>query len=522
MVTITATSQALMTEKMSVVAKVVFGNAVLSGSYVFSTRGRLTNTDDFFARVGSFSAGGGSIIGHEDTNQAGASGAVKTQRTITGSYSVGQDGRGTMQFCEDSNGAPCPMGSTSATAFFRIVVVSPQQAQIIEFSSPTTSSAIVSSSGEMDLQDSSVLNTGSGTLPLAGTYSFVFSGVSSASTQESAIGEFAALGFSNNGISSISAGSSTAPGEIDINNGISQTANALNGSTYAYSSSGRGTLTLSFGSPATPLLFTFYMVSPGRAKFMETDPSSVSILVGDAYKQETSVTCGWGSNALSNSVVFETAGASSGVEIADVGSFTATSVSATNGSVTLASLDENSGGTVPPPQIATLSGNYSVNACGKGGLTVGSHAYIFYPISTSFGVLEETTAGIVASGILVQSQGGPFVDGSLSGSYALRLSGTNAAGAAGKREEILGQVTSDGAGKVTGGTLDINNFGAATAGVANTGTYLPDSSPATTLRAVAHLTSATNLVLYMVSPTLFFVLDTDSTGTAIGTINNQF
>jgi hypothetical protein len=31
-----------------------------------------------------------------------------------------------------------------------------------------------------------------------------------------------------------------------------------------------------------------------------------------------------------------------------------------------------------------------------------------------------------------------------------------------------------------------------------------------------------NLVLYMVSPTLFFVLDTDSTGTAIGAINNQF
>jgi hypothetical protein len=31
-----------------------------------------------------------------------------------------------------------------------------------------------------------------------------------------------------------------------------------------------------------------------------------------------------------------------------------------------------------------------------------------------------------------------------------------------------------------------------------------------------------NLVLYMVSPTLFYALDTDATGTALGVIVNQF
>ena len=31
-----------------------------------------------------------------------------------------------------------------------------------------------------------------------------------------------------------------------------------------------------------------------------------------------------------------------------------------------------------------------------------------------------------------------------------------------------------------------------------------------------------NFVLYMVSPTLFYALETDATGTAVGVINNQF
>ena len=513
-VTITATSKALATETMSVTATVVFGNAVLSGPYAFSTSGRLPNSNDFFARVGSFSAGGGQLIGTEDSNQGGASGGVKQQRNFTGAYSVGPDGRGTMQFCEDSNGVPCPFGSASATAFFRIVVVSPQRAQIIEFSPPASSSAVTTASGEMLSQDPSVFGAGDGNL--AGTYTFNFYGVSSASAFESALGEFTANGFGT-----ISAGTLTTPGEMAVDAGVPQT---LATATYSISSNGRGS-----GPGQTPvtiggLNFIFYVVSASHSKFIQVDPSSVSILAGDAYKQQSGVTCGWGSNALGNSVVLETAGASSGVEIADVGSFTATTVTTTNGNVTAGSMDENSGGTVPPPQIATLTGAYTVDPCGRGGLSIGSHTYIFYPISTASAVLQETTSGIVARGFLVQSQGGPIVDASLNGSYALRLSGTNAAGAPGRREDVLGQITSDGNGKLTGGSLDINDFGATTAGVANTGTYLPDASPATTLRAVAHLTSAPSLVLYMVSPTLFYVLDADPApaGTAVGVIDNQF
>ena len=531
-VTITATSKALATETMSVTATVVFGNAVLNGAYAFSTSGRLP-THAFWARVGSFSAGGGSLIGTEDTNQGGTPNTVTTQRSFTGSYSIGPDGRGTMQFCEGTSAA-CPQGSP-ATAYFNIVVISPQQAQMIEFSQPVTpppttvtaGSAAIIAGGEMIAQDQSVFSAGAGNL--SGTYSFNFAGVSASGTEESVLGEFNA-----NGHGTISQGSSTVPGEMDVNPTPGSLPTPLAGTTYSISSNGRGTVTLNNGT--VNLTFSIYPVSASRAKFMEIDTASLatptipaSILVGDAYIQQTSSTCGWALNALSGSTVFETSGLNSlggspGVVIGDIGNFTA---DGTTGAVSAASIDENSAGTVSST-VGTLTGNYTVDSCGRGTLTIGSHSYVFYIISPSDAVLQETTTGIIAHGFMLPSKGGPFVDTTLTGSYGFRLGGTDAAGTAGNREDIVGQVTSAGLGKGLAGTLDLNDFGAAQAPVAiANGMYAP--TPAGSLRATMALPLTTisgattrNLVLYMVSPTLFYVLDTDPAGTAIGVINNQF
>jgi hypothetical protein len=254
-------------------------------------------------------------------------------------------------------------------------------------------------------------------------------------------------------------------------------------------------------------------------------------LVGDAYIQQTSSNCGWALNALSGSTVFETSGLNSlggppGVVIGDIGNFTA---DGTTGAVSAASIDENSGGTVSST-VGTLTGNYTVDSCGRGTLTIGGHSYVFYIISPSDAVLQESTTGIIAHGFMLPSNGGPFVDTTLTGSYGFRLGGTDAAGTTGNREDLLGQVTSAGLGTGLAGTLDLNDFGATQTPVAiANGTYLP--APAGSLRATMALPLTTlsgattrNLVLYMVSPTLFYVLDTDPApaGTAIGVINNQF
>jgi hypothetical protein len=514
-ITITATSQTLTTNSMSITATVVFGNNVLSGPYVFSTTGRVANSSNaFFARVGSLTAGGGTLIGVEDTHQAGASGGFKQQVAFTGSYSVYQDGRGMMQFCEVTGGA-CPLGSP-ATAFFHIVVQSPQRIQIIDFGLGTRP-ATITSAGEMLAQDQSVFGAGVGNL--AGTYSFNFAGISNASAEQSAVGEFTASGVGLNSVAAIFADSPTTPGRIDTD---AAGATTLAASTYSISS-GRGSMTLNTSAPAT-LVFSFYVVSASQSKFLESD-SSGAILVGDAFKQQASATCAWGLNALKGSAVFETFGASSGVAIADVGSFTASN-NGTTGAVSAGSIDENSGGSVSS-QIGTLSGGYSVDSCGRGTLTIGSHSYVFYVVSAAKAVLQETTSGIVAHGSLVQPTGGPFMNSSLSGSYALSLSGTNAAGAAGQRQDIVGQLTADGAGAVKSGSLDINSFGPTQTGVAISGTYAPN--PTGSLRAKVPSLMSTpavampqNLVLYLVSPTQFYALDTDATGTAVGTLDNQF
>jgi hypothetical protein len=121
-------------------------------------------------------------------------------------------------------------------------------------------------------------------------------------------------------------------------------------------------------------------------------------------------------------------------------------------------------------------------------------------ISTGSAVIQETTAGIVAHGSLVQPQGGPFNLASLQSSYALSLSGVNAAG---NEEDFVGQLKTNGAGTVTAGSLDINNFGVPLAGVSNVGTY---ATVAANGRTTMTLTQPQNLVLYFVSPTQVFAM----------------
>jgi hypothetical protein len=426
-----------------------------------------------------------------------------------------------MQFCEDTDTA-CPQGS-AATAYFNIVVVSPSQAQVIEFSSPTSTSARAIGGGEMISQDQTVFTAGNANL--SGTYSFDFSGISASGTEQSNVGDFVANGHGN-----ISAGSSSSPavvpGEIDTNiSGTAPSQAAVTPTTYTVSSNGRGTMILN------GVTFSFYPVSAGRAKFIEIDTptlpaTSASILSGDAYLQQTSSTCGWALSALNGLSVFETSGASANGVIGDVGSFTGSSVAnATSGTISTASVDENNGGTLASA-LGTLTGTYQLDACGRGTLSVGAHSYVFYIIASSNAVLQETTAGVTAHGFLLPSQGGPFVDTTLTGSYAFRLGGTNASGPTANREDFVGQLTSAGTGTGLTGTLDLNDFGTTQAGIPITsGNYPP---PAAGIRETMMLqlgtnpASSRNFVFYMVSPTLFYVLDTDTTGTALGVINNQF
>jgi len=175
-------------------------------------------------------------------------------------------------------------------------------------------------------------------------------------------------------------------------------------------------------------------------------------------------------------------------------------------------------------------GNYTIDSCGKGTLSLSgpaNHSYVFYLISPSSAVIQETTAGVVGDGLMVKAQTGSVSLGALN-SFAINLAGTNAAGAAAMKEDIVGQLNVGSTGSLVAnpagsfGSLDINNSDSlgTTQTVALTSGTLTTSGPSTlTLNSTG---STRTFVLYFVSPTQFFVMGTDSTGVAIGSLYQQF
>ena len=518
-IALTAVSQADSKQTLCVPIILAFGNKSLDGAYAFSTNGRVISTNAFFARAGRFTAGAGNISGGLETyNEVGQGGA--TPHTFIGSYNIGTDGRGVMQFCEDTTASTC--SASAASVFFKVIVVSAQQVQIEEFSAPGSNTAPRTASGQMLLQDTSVFKTSG----LSGAYSFDFSGILTGPTQLSMVGEFSAnsQGLINPSVIS------TIPGILDINNNGNLSQAQISGtSSYSINSSGQGTATLLTNDPTFPnLAFTVYIVSASRAVFIESDGNAV--VAGDAIKQQTS-SCTWGTNSLNGAAVLQTNGKSASGSVTDLIAFTANGT----GTAAAGSNDENNAGAVSSGN--SLGGVYNIDStagqCGRGTLSLGSpasHSYVFYMISTSSAVVQETTSGIVGHGFLVKPQSGSVALEPLS-SFALSLAGTNGAGPNAKREELLGQFNVGSTGSLVAnaggsfGSLDINNADGlgTTQGIALTAGAMTAGN-----RATLSLTSAgpttQHFVLYLVSPTQLFAMSIDPApaGVALGSLYQQF
>ncbi len=501
-VTITAVEANDSTQTASSTATVIFGTATMQGSYTFSVSGvSSSNSGGPFARAGSFSVGvNGTLSGTENLNLPGVA-PSPTPIQFTGLYSIGPDGRGTMQFCEN-NGANACSSTNPVSSNYRIVVLSTQQIQIIPFD---TNPNFVGT-GEADSVPPDTLQLS--VADLSGCYTLDFTGMSSVTTAESVVGYFCSNGKGG-------AGSITS-GELDINNGGTVTTYPLNSSSYTLGGNNQGTMTL-LPAGGTPLNLAFYMVSPSHAKFVETD--ALPVLSGDAFTQATPNQ--WGNSSLNAPFVFELRGSGPSGGITSAGRFFPDA----NGDITTVSLlDQNYSGTVTPVGGATVSGTYAVTPVGRGTITLtngSTNTYIFYMIAQNRAVLQQT-GGFVSDGALVPQSGGPFSGASVTGSYALNLAGLTVGTAT--RESILGQLTATGATGFSSGTLDINSYGTLTTGKAVAGTYTTVIDP-TTGRGVINLNPTTDnlhFVVYFVSPTQLFVMETDSTQLNVGSLNRQF
>jgi hypothetical protein len=447
-----------------------YSTSSLQGQFAFSMSGR--NASGPFFRAGSFSAGGNGKLnsGLEDVNSASC--ATTNPISFAGTYTIGADGRGTMQFAD---------ACTPST--FSFVLVNSNQLQITGFDSTGTAT------GEADLQDPTFFKSSG----LSGTYVFDFGGVHGSSTL-SQIGEFTSDGLGN-----------ITSGLMDTNDGGVISPQVPFTGSYLINSNGRGTAT--FGT----LKFSFYIVSRGSAKFVGTDSqTTVGAVAGVTTQQSPSPNVAFDATSLNGNIAFLLAGAVPNGTIATAGSLSANG----NGIFTAGVLDENVSG-VATPNVAISSGSYLVSVNGRGTATfttgTGGKTYnlVFYLSTPGNAAVQEADPGRTGDGSFLQQQSTTF---SLGSSYALQTTGLSA----NSIQTIAGQVqvSATTAGTISSGTLDINTAGTLTTGQGVTGTY---SALAANGRATLTLTSSIdsrNFAVYIVNSTHVLLIGTDATSAA--------
>jgi hypothetical protein len=466
-VTITAVSVADTTQSGSATVGLTFGTSSLQGPYAFTLKGK--TAAGTFVRAGSFMADGQGHLASGVEDMTGSAGS--THITFTGSDTVGADGRGTLAFNDGLSPAQ-----------FHIVMPSSAQAQIVSYDPSGTAFGVA------NLQSVATFKTAS----FQGTYLFNFAGLDSSGNPISEVGEFVA-----NGQGAISSGIE------DVNDNGTLTAQTPFTGTYTVNSNGSGAALL--GTSA----FDFYIVNSGEIKFVAIGASPAPAVVGHALQQAPNAT--FTQSSLSGNYAFFMSGGSATGNIATVGSFTTTG----NGLLTSGVLDENNAGVVAADQAFT--GTYAISATGRGTATLNAlnrtYTLVFYLDGQGGGIFQETDSGITSDGSLAQQQSAP----GLAGSYALSLTGMTGA----TTQQIAGQFSVNSSGTITSGNLDSSSYPGAGQTATLSGTLAVASGTRGTLSLIA--TSGNhNFVLYPVSSTKVFTLETDSGVLADGSLFKQF
>lgn len=258
------------------------GNAMLQGSYAFllqgykngSAAGAVSGT----AAIGSLAANGsGTITGVEDINTPSG---VTMSAPVSGTYTVGSDGRGLMVLTANS------VTSVYAIAASNLSGAVAQTVAITEFDNSTGAAGTSNATGFATLQTASAFNAAG----VKGTYAFGLSGESPCASCASGVklGPLAAVGvFTADGVSTLSAGAEDAGAYATNYTGVT-----FSGSYTAPSSTtGRGTLTVSNTGTlfaAAPVSYTYVVVNASELLLMSNGShATTSLLAGDARLQTT-------------------------------------------------------------------------------------------------------------------------------------------------------------------------------------------------------------------------------------------
>lgn len=483
-------------------ATVVFSNASLSGPYSFSYAG--DDGSGFLAIAGQFTAdpGSGTITGTEDIVDAGA--GPSTGQSISGTYSIGPDGRGSIDLT----------GTTGE--LLQIVLASDQHALLINFNQGNATG-----SGAIDQQTNAIALA-------AGRYVFQLSGLDGSGVTTGAVGTFTSFG---SGTLAPASGGNV----IDVNDAGAITGDdttltgTYTGTSLALQSSALTTLT---GGTAT---FDYFVVNARHLRLVETDGNA--FLLGDVYLAPPLPQGGYNSTLLASGKYAFTMGgatnspyAAGGVFISDGGGTSAT----TSGSITGGVFDNNNGGAHFQTDAALKTTTYGVDQnTGRISTSISTTAgtfdwtgYVTAPVDTtnpnsSEVLMLEADSNATANGVayLQSSSAQP------SGSFGLNMTGVATGNTAGE-QDVLAQVGLS--GTTLTGSMDINNFalGQVQSGLNIVSGKSAISSPDANGRGTATFAAANGasfpVAYYVVDSSSILMLETDKQRVMTGILLKQF
>ncbi len=523
-VTITATDNLTGANTMAT-AQIVYSDLSFNGPFAFSYTGN--DSAGFLAAAGSIvTDGSGHIVSGIEDEDSTLTG-VSSELPITGTYTVGPDGRGS-----------ATISTGRAVETWQFVLTTNQHALLTRFDRNFTGSGTI---------DQQALPLTANDSQLDGPFVFGVSGLSTSFLPESVAGRFDAHGD----------GTIPAAGSIfDLNNNGAITPSAsLQASTYGFDAAnvgtGRGTITLN-GMGANPHEFAFYVIdsssSQGHLHLVEIDGNG--FFAGDMYAGLAGGPFGVANLAAGNYAFTSggtaTVGMPAGpVAYAEGGVFTSDG----NGNISSGELDSNIGGTADggssplkpstvnacPYTVDPTTGRIFLNLLTAAGACppapgAPTPQFALYQTALGSGVLIELDSIAVSVGIEFE-QVQPLPGTAPAGNFAFALAGQGAF----HNTPALFQPDVDGQFAVGAnlileavpGNVDINNFNAVFKSDPLTVTGLSASTPDASGRGTLTF-SATNpaetfdIVFYIVNANTALLLDTDTSPVATGSVIQQF
>jgi hypothetical protein len=459
-----------------------FSKSSLNGTYVFSSSGVDFN-GAFLAAAGTLVANGNGGItgGTMDVVGVEVTPSSPVAQAITGSYSVGPDGRG-----------QATLNSAVGSITLDFVLTSTSHGLVTEFDSTGTGSGTIDSQTAVTSLSQ-----------LQGPYAFSFGGVDSTFTNPLAtVGAFT---FDSAG--NITAGT----GVVDSNDsGVISPNQALSSVSPATLGSGTGPETISVSTTLGELTFDFYPIDATHLKFIETDYIN-GFLAGDAFTQT-------GASIPNGPMVFTMAGGTAtsgpiavgGVMTSDgTGNFTAGLEDVNDSGSVSATQLQFSGIPVLPPGVG---GRLLVNLTGF----VPAIQWAVYPSSGGLLMLETDSASVTTGAAYAQTS-----TTLAASNYGLNLSATNLNAGPGtyfEEDDIAQFLTTT---STFTGAVDINDDTTLSFDQGLSGSF-PNTPPVdATGRGIANTTNFANFDFYVVNSSTILLLETDSNQVGAGVFELQ-